>query len=110
MRSHEKEGDGYKPICVGLAVLDLSKLLMYDFHFQSKSNPVIDLSYCLQILIHCQYEIKTEDIYADMKKDNELYDFSDYPKDHPLYSDANQKVIGKFKEKHHQQLLQSSSV
>ena len=26
------------------------------------------------------------------------YDFSDYPKDHQLYSEQNKKVIGKFKD------------
>ncbi|MFN9999704.1 MAG: hypothetical protein ACK559_01120, partial [bacterium] len=44
------------------------------------------------------YEIKTEDIYEDMKADKHLYDFSDYPKDHPLYDVTNKKVIGKFKD------------
>ena len=26
------------------------------------------------------------------------YDFSDYPKDHPLYDETNKKVIGKMKD------------
>ena len=30
-------------------------------------------------------EIKTEDVYKDMAKDKDSYDFSDYPKDHFLY-------------------------
>ena len=33
-----------------------------------------------------------------MKQDQDLYDTSDYPKDHPLYSVSNKKVIGKFKD------------
>ena len=33
-----------------------------------------------------------------MKKMKEEYDFSDYPKDHPLYDETNKKVIGKFKD------------
>ena len=28
----------------------------------------------------------------------EYFDFSNYPKDHPLYSTANMKVVGKFKD------------
>jgi hypothetical protein len=39
------------------------------------------------------YEIQTEDIYKDMKEDEDLYDFSDYPKDHPCYSEKNKKGI-----------------
>jgi len=43
-------------------------------------------------------EIQTEDIYADMAKNSDLYDTSDYPKDHPLYSTKNKKVPGLFKD------------
>ena len=38
-----------------------------------------------------------KDVYAGMASDKDLYDFSNYPSDHPLYSDENKKVIGKFK-------------
>lgn len=44
------------------------------------------------------YLIYTKDIYEDMKQYEELYDFSDYPKHHPLHSENNKKVIGKFKD------------
>ena len=43
-------------------------------------------------------EIETEDIYEDMASDKDLYNFSNYPRDHPLYSEINKKVIGKFKD------------
>jgi hypothetical protein len=33
-----------------------------------------------------------------MKEESDKYDFSDYPKDHPLFSEMNKKVIGKFKD------------
>ena len=39
------------------------------------------------------------DVYADMESMKTHYDFSDYPKDHPLYSEQNKKVIDKFKDK-----------
>ena len=45
--------------------------------------------------------IKTEDLYEDILNDEELkkeFDFSDYNKDHPLYSTINTKVPGKFKD------------
>jgi hypothetical protein len=43
-------------------------------------------------------EIKTENIFEDMKQDLQLFDTSDYQKSHPCYSDARKKVIGKFKD------------
>ena len=42
--------------------------------------------------------VETEDVSADMLLDSDLYDTSNYPSDHPLYSTANKKVIGKFKD------------
>ena len=43
------------------------------------------------------FQVQTEDVYADMRKSTEEYDFSDYPKDHACYSTENKKVVGKFK-------------
>ena len=42
-------------------------------------------------------DLKTPDVYADMESVKTHYDFSDYPKDHPPFSEQNKKVIGKFK-------------
>ena len=42
--------------------------------------------------------IKTEDVYKDMEEIKDELDTSDYPKDHPLHSEKNKKVIGKFKD------------
>ena len=39
-----------------------------------------------------------EDVYMEMSKMGDYFDFSNYPKDHPLYSTANMKVVGKFKD------------
>ena len=33
-----------------------------------------------------------------MLKDEQLFDFSDYPKDHPMQNDCNKKVLGKMKD------------
>ena len=37
-------------------------------------------------------------MFDDMQKNIEDYDTSDYPKDHPLYSVKNKKVLGKMKD------------
>ncbi|BFZ23189.1 hypothetical protein BsWGS_26228 [Bradybaena similaris] len=88
-----------KPIYVGQAVLDLSKLCMYDFwynHIKKLYGNKAQLCYTDtdSLLFH----VETDDIYADMKKNAEWYDFSDYSKDHPNYSTENKKVPGKFKD------------
>ena len=43
-------------------------------------------------------EVQTEDIYEDIKAKEDLYDTSDYPKEHFLYSAKNKKVLGKMKD------------
>ena len=88
-----------KPIYVGMSVLDLSKWLMYDFyynHIKMKYTDRVHLCYTDtdSVIVH----IQTEDIVADMKKHADLYDTSNYPPSHPLFSTANKKVIGKFKD------------
>ncbi|CAC5392644.1 unnamed protein product [Mytilus coruscus] len=87
-----------KPIYLGQAILDYSKQLMYDFYYNVvnklwKNNELI-ASDTDSIFL----KIETEDVYEDMKKIEDELDTSGYPKDHPLYSEKNKKVIGKFKD------------
>ena len=87
-----------KPIYVGFAILDLSKYLMYDFHHNvmQKRYDIEHLKLCYQDTDSLIYEIETEDIYKDIEESAELkrqFDFSDYPKDHPLYSLENKKLL-----------------
>jgi hypothetical protein len=88
-----------KPIYVGFSILDLSKYLMYEFHYDVMLKRYGNkLSLCYQDTDSLVYEIETEDIYEDMKEMKEWFDFSDYPKDHQLYDESNKKVIEKFKD------------
>jgi len=43
-------------------------------------------------------EIETDDVYRDMVEDIYLYDTSNYPKEHRLYSSIKKKVLGKMKD------------
>ena len=88
-----------KPIYVGMSVLDLSKWLMYDFYYNNLKKTYSDKIQLLytdtdSVIIHVQ----TEDIYQDMQANISDYDTSNYTPGHPLYSDQNKKVIGKFKD------------
>ena len=87
-----------KPIFVGMTVLELSKLLMYKFYYEYFKVKYPDARLLYTDTDSYIVDVKTEDIYEDFAQDKDLYDFSDYPKDHPLYSTHNKKVIGKFKD------------
>ena len=91
-----------RPIYVGFTILDLSKLLMYQFHYEHM-KPKYD---CHAKLLFTDthslcYEIKTNDVYQDMLQDIDLFDTSEYAQDHPLYSLTNKKVLGKMKDETH---------
>ena len=88
-----------RPVFTGMCVLDLSKTLMYEFyyfHLDYKYGPRCQLLYTDtdSLLL----EIKTEDVYKDMEASLSYYDTSDFPRDHPLHSQENKKVIGKMKD------------
>ena len=88
-----------KPIYLGSVILKTSKLHMYQFwydHLKVKYGDKIQLVYTDTDSF--VIEVETDDIYKDMYEDGHLYDFSDYPKDHPNYSLNNKKVYGIFKD------------
>ena len=89
-----------KPVYTGMTILDNSKIFMYDFYYnelKKEYGPRCELLYTDtdSLLL----KIQTGDVYKDMKEKEYLYDTSEYPKDHPLYSRANKKVLaGNFKD------------
>ena len=91
-----------KPIYVGQAILDLSKTLMFDFHYNYIRKKFGDRAELLftntDSLV---YLIQTEDVYQDINKDiKRKFDTSDYPEKHPsgIKTGINKTVIGKFKD------------
>ena len=88
-----------RPAYVGMCILDLSKTLMYDFHYNyikqkygSKAKLLFTDTDSLT------YEIEADDIYSDFWKDKNRFDDSDYPESSPYFNKSNKKVIGKFKD------------
>ena len=93
-----------KPIFCGAAILDLSKIHMFNFHFnyvKKKWEKVQVLYSDTDSLI---LEIQTDDFFQDTAPDVEKwFDTSGYPKDHFAVKDGfpvgkNKKVLGMFKD------------
>ena len=101
---HMKKTEVYfnKPIYVSQAILDLSKTLMFDFHYnyiRKKYGNKAELLFTDTDSL--MYLIQTDDFYHDIKKDiRKKFDTSDYPENHPsgIKTGVNKKVIGKFKD------------
>ena len=88
-----------RPAYVGMCILDLSKTLMYDFHYnyiRQKYNNKAKLLFTDTDSL--TYEIEAEDVYQGFWNDKERFDNSDYPQNSPYYNKENKKVIGKFKD------------
>ena len=101
---HMKKTEVYfnKPIYVGQAILDLSKTLMFDFHYNyigKKYGNKAELLFTDTDSL--MYLIQTDDFYHDIRKDiTKKFDTSDYYDYHPsgTKTGVNKKVIGKFKD------------
>ena len=88
-----------RPAYVGMCILDLSKTLMYDFHYNYIKQKYGDKAKLLFTdTDSLTYEIETEDVYQDFWNDKDKFDNSDYPESSQYFSKANKKVIGKFKD------------
>ncbi len=89
-----------KPIQIGMSILDLSKTLMYKFHYEyvkPKWGDRIELLFTDTDSL-C-YKLKTNDFYKDISEDTGVwFDTSGYEKDHALYSSENKKKIGYMKD------------
>ena len=90
-----------RPIYLGFTVLDLSKLHMYDFHYnhmKGKYPRANQLRLLFTATDSLAYAVQT-DIYKDMAVDAaDRHDFSEHPLDHPLYDTSNRKALGFFKD------------
>ena len=86
-----------KPIYVGSTVSELSKWLMYDFHYNFIKK-LFDTELLFRDTGSLIYENKSEDVYEEFSKHNHLFDLSNYPKDSKFFDPTNNKVIGKMKD------------
>ena len=88
-----------RPAYVGMCILDLSKTLMYDFHYNYIKNKYGDKAKLLFTdTDSLTYEIETNNAYQDFWNDKDRFDNSDYPENSQYFNKTNKKVIGKFKD------------
>ncbi|XP_011057505.1 PREDICTED: uncharacterized protein LOC105147879 [Acromyrmex echinatior] len=96
-----------KPIYVGMCILDISKVCLYEFHHEYMSpmyrNKCKIMYTDTDSLI---YYIECDNVYKTMKRDIARFDTSDYPADNvydmPL---TNKKVLGLMKDENNGVLM-----
>ena len=85
-----------KPIYLGLSILDISKILMYEFwynYMKPKYGNRVEL--CYMYTASFIMSIKTNDFYKDISIDvDKRSDTSNYEINRPLPTGMNKKVIG----------------
>ena len=83
-----------KPIYVGFSILQLSKSLMYEFHYKYIKNKFdAKLLFTDRDSLVCG--IKAKNVYEYFYLDKDLFDLSDYPLHSKFFDPVNKKVIGK---------------
>ena len=88
-----------KPAYIKMCILELSKVLMYEFHYDLfKSKYGNNWRLLFADTDSLMYEIKTEDVYENFSKDKEMFNFSNYSAK-SKYDDSNKLVLGKMKMK-----------
>ena len=91
-----------KPVYLGMCILDLSKTVMFDFHYNYIKPKYGDKAILLFTDTDSfMYLIETEDFFKDISEDIKVrFDTSDYPENHPsgIPTGINKKVLGMFKD------------
>ena len=88
-----------KPRYVGMSILDISKLIMYQYHYEYLMSKYPGSKLMFTDTDSFCYWIPTEtNIYNDMLGNHDWFDFSNYPVEHPNFDDGNNLVPGKMKD------------
>ena len=82
-----------------MCILELSKVLMYEFHYDYIKNKHDNKSKLLFTYTDSlMYEIRTENVYEDFSGNKETFDFSNYSTKSKYYDDSKKLFIGKMKD------------
>ena len=89
-----------KPMYLGLSILDISKILMYETWYDyMKPKYKNRVKLCYMDTNSLVMNIKTNDLYKDIANDVEKrFDTSNYEANRPLPTGKNKKVIGLMKD------------
>ena len=89
-----------KPIYLGLSILDISKITMYEFWYDYVKSKYEDKArLCYMDTDSFVVNIKAKDFYKDIAENvKERFDTSNYIYDRPLPTGVNKKVIGLMKD------------
>ena len=89
-----------KPIYLGFSVLELSKLLMYEFYYHT-SEPYwqnkVQLHYMDTDSFILSFNANNRELRNFLQENKDEFDFSELDKSHEFYDPINKKVIGKMK-------------
>ena len=84
---------------IGMYILELSKKIMYEFHYHYNKNRYGNNSRILfTVTDSLMYEIKIENIYEDFNNNKKMFDFSNYSTKSKYYKDSNKLVIHEMKD------------
>ncbi|KAJ4445491.1 hypothetical protein ANN_07299 [Periplaneta americana] len=88
-----------KALYVGMCILELSKVHMYNFHHRIMKEQFGDkFKLCYMDTDSFIYLAETDDLYHDLQNVRDHLDTSVYSPNHILYSIQNKGVLGKFKD------------
>ena len=89
-----------KPIYLGLSILELSKIIMYEFWYDYvKAKYMDNAKRCYMDTDSFVINVKTKDFYKDIAEDvKERLDTSSFSYDRPLPINMNKKVVGLMKD------------
>ena len=87
-----------RPIYVGFKILELAKLLMYEFWYKLKIKFGERIKLLATDTDSFIFEIYCDDVYRELYEEmKDEFDLSNLDQSHYLYDDVNMKVPGKFK-------------
>jgi hypothetical protein len=87
-----------KPIYIGASILDISKVVMMDFHYNTiHKNFENNYNLIYSDTDSLIYSIKHDDIYEFIKDNKQYFDLSDSIRP-DLKDNTNEKIPGKFKD------------